>query len=1602
MIPAPVVDGRRFESFLRELRRFAPHYTPDLNLSDEQGVGVALMKIAALLAETIAVRLDRAPQKHFVAFLDQLGINLLPARPARVNVTFRLASGFEASVRVLSGTRVTAPGKDDDISFETAGELEVIPGALKTAYGIDPLKDLIFHHPPGFLDQVPRTPTELNYTIQSFVSAGSTRLQLNHTTELGQDSFILIGEDDKAVIQKVDKGGFITLYNPVTQAFTSGTPVLPIRDFEVFNGIDLQEHVLYLGHAGIFNVKEEVEIKLKVVLGDRKLEPLNLIWQFWTKKENQTPEQDEHWEDLKVVFDGTAGLSSTGEIVLLKEDALEIKPRQVGGRESRWIRAKLLEKLPVGGRTLPEIETIKVGVSTRKDVKGDLTLIDADQGFYNATPLDVKIDPAVGFFPFGNEPRQFDQFYIASKEAFSKREAAVSLDFDLDLGTLAAPSVVQLSGGKLRAYAIGLRRRLYELNEGGSFNILGSPEPSQFLPLRGSRPSAVVNSLGQILVFVNTEDTLNPQDPENKVWVHVQTAGSPSTWVDLDAPEPTQKKLKFSPTAVLMPNAPIWARVFVVGADGQLYSRLLPLGPAWLSHGAPEGVKLDSPPFVVTQGTTISVFVTGNGVVHWLTLDSPVPGGPETPQWRSLVPNNVVFSAGYRPFGQLFRESTVLHAKVFTFGFLNPNDKTSGRLFECDTRSESSDGTFEWTDLGQPTSAEVTDTAPEAHAPNGFLENTPSTDPDSDGKHIFVRGVDGHLYERTDEDWEDRSRAEDPGFRDSPAINIDPPPGAAVAGATIKLNVISASGRNSLVKWDFEIRAATISAGNGERGIPLDGDPSDEHELYKEKYIKIIYADSSFHTRQIEAYDGVLKLVRLKTGLSDLPDATSRWEIDVTTTRKDSGHTKDGADKIFVVHPTDDTIVPLMIRVNGDSVALSHYSGRTGLVTDVEQGDEVSIYGLILGAASEFSSPEDTGTVPELSWEYWNGTGWLSIRGVNDDTRNLLRNGKVTFNVPKDIQPTEVAGQLNFWIRARLAGGDYGRETFKIVTDTTAKTQTVVPDKTSLRPPKVHALGIAYEAAPVPLEVCLTFNNLDYLDQTAAAQAPDSRFEPFTRLEDKSFTIFFGFEKPFKTGPVRILIDAAERNIDENRRPEFAWFFRKDRIWKPLDPNDDSLALTRQGILTLSASEELTEEIRFGESLFWIKGSLRTERLSQAEYPLPLLRGIFPNTVVAFHGETITDEIAGSGDGEPNQTHKLQHADVLNNEDIRVRESLSVEEREQIERENGKDAVRDREDIGGTWVRWKEVKALFDCDAEDRCYEIDRAAGVLQFGDGVHGRTVPAGVDNIRAFKYRTGGGDVGNVAANKIAALATAVAGIESAFNPTSAGGGSNKATTEEMLTIGPRRISHRDRAVSAEDFEELAREASRQVAKVRCLRTTNLQRRGAGAPDPCDPQQRHEALEERGFVSLIIVPDSTDAQPCPSLELRRTLKDFLRERAPSVVASSERIVVRPPDYVAVGIKATIIVTSIEKAAAVETDARKAVEQFLHPVTGGPDSKGWEFGRPILKSDVFALLERITDIDRVEDLLFLFRGQSNPERVEIGPNELLASGKHDLTIRTA
>ena len=1615
MRPAARIDGRRADDFAREIRRYAPQYTPDLDLADE-GVGSALVGIFARLAEAIALRLDRAPHKHFVAFLDRLGIVQLPATPATTAVTFKLASGLESGVLVPADARVSAPGEEGEIPFETVADLMAIPGAIQAVYGADPLEDAVFRPPPGFLAPEPKTATALVYRVQSFTAAGAKTLQLDHVTDLKPGAYLRIDCKEKRIVRKVDEGNIVTVDRPIERDVEADAAVTPIRDFEVFDGINLQEHVLYLGDSRVLATKDAAEIMLKVTLveGTGALaSPLDLAWEFWTKTDK--PEDQGHWEPLGLTADGTGGLSTSGTVVLAKPAELEIKSSKVGPTETRWIRGRLRGKL-APGTVLPVVDSIQVGIQSVPAAKaaGTTNGIKPDQGFYNATPLDLQV-PNVGFLPFGTEPRQFDQFYIASKEAFSKAGAEVKLNFDLDLQTLATPALVNTSAG-LRAYSVGLRGRLYELDlASGTWQMLGSPyeapltdrpQGSGFAPLKNAIPSAVSNNAGsKVLVFVTTQDSLTPKDPPSRLWVHYHETGQPpGIWIDLQLP--TGVTTASNPAAVRLPPAmaPLFARVFIVSGN-RVYSRDIAESGAtqgdWVDHGvAPNATKLDPFPFAIATGTSVLVFVNSDG--GFQRLETPKVGKGVWDPTRS----DTAFALCSRPFAQLTGGAGAA-AKVFVHATVVGGGQVPS-LFECDTGTLVG-GRFHWDNLLAPQGTVALQAGELPSAPGGYIDD-PSQAITKEGKHIFIRGSDNRLWQRLDgtavgqRAWVDHTRAGDPNLRESPAVVVDGTAASNPRSAT----VIAASTGNSLVRWVFEQRkgkapGTPAAAPTGGRAVLLADSIAG---AFVGQTLRITAGTGIGQGQPVDAYDATARVARVDTPFAPVPDETSDCEIGTVAAGYVAvGFARKGCDRAFVVHdvPADSwTAVASLVSVKGDWLKVESYSRPTGVVVmeramdTVANGDAIELFAELLAGTTEFRATGDSGAIPELSWEYWNGRGWLSLP-ASDGTRNLLTNGSVVIKPLPAIVATEVAGQENYWVRARLVGGDYGRETFKIVNNQ------VVSDKSSLRPPKVLQVLIEYEAQPVTPEACVTANNLDYLDQTAACQLAGAHFTPFQPLSVKSLALFIGLDQPFQTGPVRLLLDAAERDFDPDKLPALSWQFRKDHDWRDLDADDGSVALTRQGVLTLSASAALTRDTLFGQPLFWIQGTLRMPPgATRADYPLPLLRGLFLNTVNAIQGETVTDEIVGSSDGEPGQRRRLQRANVLGAAEIRVQEPLSFAERQQLEREGGEDSVVVRSDLTGTWVRWGETRAFFNCGPDDRVYSIDRAASELRFGDGVHGRIPPAGTDNIRAFRYRTGGGTIGNVAPRTIATLVTAVAGVESVLNPTAADGGSDATDTDQMLTIGPRQISHRGRAVSTTDFEELACEASREVAKARCLATTNLVRGGAARRDPCDSRQRHEARPSRGWVSLIIVPQSPDPLPCPSLQLRRVVAAYLRDRAPGLVASGARIVVRPPDYVVVSVRATIFVVSIDQLAQVEREAQGALQTFLHPLRGGADGTGWEFGRALTQSDVFAVLERVRNLDRVETFTFSFGGKTSTEDVTIGPNELIAGGTHELQIRKA
>src|SRR5690606_10864468 len=98
--------------------------------------------------ETILQRLNQAPYKNLLAFLDLLGIQLIPPRPARVPVVFRLPDNV-IDINLPAGTRLAAPPPPEStnqIVFETERATGVAVANLKQVFSLWPGRDQYIDH----------------------------------------------------------------------------------------------------------------------------------------------------------------------------------------------------------------------------------------------------------------------------------------------------------------------------------------------------------------------------------------------------------------------------------------------------------------------------------------------------------------------------------------------------------------------------------------------------------------------------------------------------------------------------------------------------------------------------------------------------------------------------------------------------------------------------------------------------------------------------------------------------------------------------------------------------------------------------------------------------------------------------------------------------------------------------------------------------------------------------------------------------------------------------------------------------------------------------------------------------------------------------------------------------------------------------------------------------------------------------------------------------------------------------------------------------------------------------------------------------------------
>jgi predicted phage baseplate assembly protein len=270
-------------------------------------------------------------------------------------------------------------------------------------------------------------------------------------------------------------------------------------------------------------------------------------------------------------------------------------------------------------------------------------------------------------------------------------------------------------------------------------------------------------------------------------------------------------------------------------------------------------------------------------------------------------------------------------------------------------------------------------------------------------------------------------------------------------------------------------------------------------------------------------------------------------------------------------------------------------------------------------------------------------------------------------------------------------------------------------------------------------------------------------------------------------------------------------------------------------------------------------------------------------------------------------------------------------------------------------------------------YRLNPVTGEISFGDfdpkknqlGTHGSIPPQGAQ-ITALTYRyVAGGLAGNVGAGKINGLVRRLDGIVGVINNVSSFDAADEEPIEDTMRRAPEVLRSRDRAITAEDYQILAGEATSEVVIVRCLEprvhgpATTDPPPTPGAWNPLDPWLFAGINRAPGNVNVIIVPDQgmNIPRPFPSKDLLQEVQAYLDKRRDLTA----QLLVTGPFYLPIAV--TVNVTVWNRAIAqglisspndVVTDMQNKLQHYLHPVHGGLDGRGWQVGQSVFIADLF------------------------------------------------
>ncbi|MBW4721116.1 putative baseplate assembly protein [Saccharothrix obliqua] len=565
--------------------------------------------------------------------------------------------------------------------------------------------------------------------------------------------------------------------------------------------------------------------------------------------------------------------------------------------------------------------------------------------------------------------------------------------------------------------------------------------------------------------------------------------------------------------------------------------------------------------------------------------------------------------------------------------------------------------------------------------------------------------------------------------------------------------------------------------------------------------------------------------------------------------------------------------------------------------------------------------------------------------------------------------PTAARAQVTFWLAAPRAT--------PVVVPGGAQ---VATERNEVEDPVVFTVDRELTIVPCELAQLVTapadpdVPPADRTDELVDGKAPGCFADPPAAGD----AVLFGLSDAVPGCAVLLRVDArAEGRGVDPRDPPWQWEAWHGTGWSPCEVDRDSTGgFNQAGDVVVHVPRTHAVSVIARQRAGWLRCRAVEPAPGRPFYQrspklVSATAATIGGTTDATHADIVRDEVVGVSEGVPGQRFPLARTPVVVNDGALVVEVAAADGAQ----------------------RWTEVRTFAESGPGDRHVVLDRVGGEVIFGPAV--RQPDGGVRNygavppksaaIRVPEYRTGGGTRGNVARGLLQVQRDPVPFVSAVTNRLPASGGVAGETVRDASLRGPLVLRTRDRAVTAEDYELLTREAAPEIARVRCV--------------PAGPGS--------AAVRVLVVPavaagegaDFGALQPGP--EVRQRIERFLDDRR----CVGARVSVEPPYYQGVTVVARLRARAGTPEDVLRARAVRALYDYFDPIGGGPDGDGWPFGRPVQSGEVFAVLQRLPGVELVEEIKLFGANPVTGERgnaaarLDLPPNGLAFSYGHQVRV---